>query len=305
MGGLTRSLFGTLTWPLLILIGLTSISSAMGFMALFGTGLLWLLFATLVTVAVGEFVVIAVWRWAKCIPWGRRSHDHSHGTRELGTVATITAGILLIPTLLILVPWGMFTLVPGEHSQQRGGPPQIERMNRNNDKGSWLLGRPEIDFAMTVPATQVATFALIRSDSFEVIEVLNLKGFVIAADDRPFQGRIQFGSQNVGRSGKPTWVIHVEDSEGAKGTSSGDLPGEWVFDSKEVPIQLNLTAGSFQTVTIAKAAPTSDGQTVTNETLSLRIITQPRNQPGTPKFHNRNNIIGGGTTNWLRSLHNN
>ena len=306
MGGLTRSMFGTLTWPLFILVGLTSLSSAMGFVAMFGAGLLWLILATIVTLAVGVFVVATVWRWAKCIPWGRRSHDTSHGTRELGAVAIITAMILLIPTLLILVPWGMFTITPTKHSGQERNPQRVEETNRDSGRKSWLLGHPQIDFAVTVPSEQVATFTLIRSDSFEVIEVLNHKGFVIAADDRPFQGRVQFGSftGSSGRNGKPAWIIHIED-DGTRATSESDLPGEWVFDSKDVPVQLNLTSGSSHMVTIAKTAPNPDGQTVKNETLSLQIITQPRNQPGTPKFFKPTHTIRAGSTNWIKSLLNN
>jgi serine/threonine protein kinase len=223
IAGLTRCTFATLGWPLLVLISLTSISSGMGFVAWFGTGLLWLLMATLVTLTVAELVVLVVWCWAKCIPWWRQSSRPSRAIRGLGTVATITAVILLIPTLLILVSWGMFTAVPGERSQR------TEVTVRHADEGRWLLGPPQVDFTVKVPPEQVSTFALVRSDSFKAIEVLNLQGYVIASDDRAFDGRVQLGAlaRTTRLGGDPTWVLRITDSNGGGGYSSGDLPGEW------------------------------------------------------------------------------
>lgn len=306
LGGLTRSMFATLTWPLLILIGLTSLGSAMGFVALFGTGLLWLISATLVTVSLGTFVVIAVWRWANCIPWGRRSHDHSHGIRDVGTVATITAVILLIPTLLVLVPWGMVTRFQTKNSRQEGRPQPTETFERV-DKTPWFKGQPEIDFAVTVPAKHATTFALIRSDSLKAMADLSFKGFVITANDKPFHGRLKFGSVTDSNrpSGKPFWIFQITDSAGTTASSGGNLPGEWAFDSKEMPIELNLTTGRSRTITIAQASSKPEGKTETNETLLLQVITQHRNQPGVPEFNQTHHRVGGGTIDWMKSLQNN
>jgi hypothetical protein len=160
----------------------------------------------------------------------------------MGTVASIAGVIVLIPTLLFLSLGGMTTRFP---VTSNGTPGLGANENKAWESAElpWVLGHPQIDFAIAVPAKQVATFSLVRSDSFEILETLNLQGFVVAADDRPFEGRVRFGS-TLGSSrpeGSPMWLVQLFGKEGGRATSTGDLPGEWLFDTESTPVELYLT----------------------------------------------------------------
>jgi len=315
--GLGRVMFGTLTWPLLIIISLTSVSTAMGFMAMFGPGLLWYLCAIVITVVVGVLVILAVWRWAKGIPRGVRSHDHPAMSGGIGSVAAIAAIIVLLPTLLILVPWGMFTLTPGE---TRHGDSQPEIRGSRPESFAdvdWRLDRPEIELDLTIAPMHVATIAMVRTDASGKEESLNLAGWAIAPDERTFRGRVLIGSQiSLDQNGKPRWVFGIEQFGGtyiksdgnliAVGgpslSSSGDtLSGDWVFDPK-LPNKLDLTAEGRHSMIVASPARDYQGTPLSTDTLTLRVITQHRSGPGVPEDPIKSGIVGGGSTDWAGSL---
>ena len=104
--GFTRAMFGTLTWPLLLLIVLTSVGTGMGLAGVFGPGLLWFVGATVITTAVGVVFLLAIRRWVLGGPGGM--------SWLLGPHTAIAAGIVLIPTLFVLVTLGMLWMVPVE-----------------------------------------------------------------------------------------------------------------------------------------------------------------------------------------------
>jgi len=112
--GLGRAMFGTLTWPLLLLITLTSIGTGMGLVGVFGPGLLWFVGATAITMVVGAVFLLAVRRWVLGGPGGM--------SWLLGPHTAIAAGIVLIPTLLVLVTGGMLWMVPMESDPQTPRP---------------------------------------------------------------------------------------------------------------------------------------------------------------------------------------
>ncbi len=299
--GLTRSMFGALGWPLFGVISLTGLATGMGFSAMFGPGLLWLLAAALVTAAVAESVVIVVWRWVKILPW--RGGVTGFWSGEQTTMAMITAVILLMPTLGVLVPFGWGVALSRSIEGGRTTEPQIDSVAEDYD--GWLNGRPEIDFAVTVPAKQVATFSLVRNDGFKTIEVLNLQGYVLAADDKPWVGRVQFGARGdakVRENGRQLWAVRMASLQGASGISSGDLIGDWAFDTSELPVQLDLNAKSLHMVTVASPARNVDDDSAASETLSLQVVSRPRTGPGIPEIVMRSGTVGGGTTNWVKSL---
>lgn len=315
--GLGRAMFGTLTWPLLVIISLTSISSAMGFMGMFGTGLLWLLCATAVTVVVGVLVILAVWRWARGIPRNVQGHEHHARSAGIGSVAAIAAVIVLLPTLAILVSWGMLTLAPGQ--TQHGGPPS-PKVSQLVDKKSgidWRLDRPEIELELALAPMHVATIAMVRSDASGKEKILNLRGHVIAPDTRRFQGTIQIGSlPALDQEGKPQWILsikssgetfrnadgHIESHGGPRGFSSGDtLSGDWIFDP-QVPTKLDLSTPGNHSMIVASPRDTRDGNPRSTDTLTLRVTTLHRSGPGVPDVAINSPIVGGGSIDWTRSL---
>lgn len=117
--GLGQAMFGALAWPLTVIVLFTSLSTAMASMAALGPGFLWFLLASAATVTVGVFVIMAVWYWAKGSPRDVLSSG------LLGT-AGIAAAFALLPTLAVLVPYGMFTIVPTENGRQAKPRPAVE-----------------------------------------------------------------------------------------------------------------------------------------------------------------------------------
>lgn len=297
--GLTRSMFGALAWPLIVVLALTGGAAGMGFAAMFGPGLLWLLAAALVTVAVGESCVIAVWRWAKAIPW--RGWGAGFWSADQKTMAMITAAFLLIPTLGILVPLGFFTLTRSAEGERSQSPEKSVAEARYD---GWFHGRPAIDLAMTVPAGQVATFALIRNDGFKTIEVLNLQGYLIASDDKPWAGRVQLGATGeTPANGRQPWTIRIVSVKGPIiGAAGGDLRGEWDFDVKDEPVKLDLNAKSLHMVTVASPSRAAADDPAVTETLSVQVISRPRAGAGIPEIAMQGATVGGGSTNWLKTL---
>jgi len=315
--GLGRAMFGTLTWPLLIIILLISVSSAMGFTAMFGPGLLWLLCATAITVVVGVLVILAAWRWAKGIPHGGRSHDFPGTSRSIGLVAAIAAVIVLVPTLGILVPWSVFTLTPGESRQVEPPSPELSQLIDEEPDVDWRLDRPEIELALTVAPMHVATIAMVRTVASGKEEILSLQGYVIASDSRRFQGKVQIGSLTaLDHNGKPHWTFYIkafgeayrnssglmESHGGASNKSSGDtLSGDWVFDP-QLPTKLELSTPGRHSMIVASPRKALDGTPLSTDTLTLQVITLHRSGPGIPEITVRSPIVGGGSINWAQSL---
>ncbi len=315
--GLGRSMCGTLTWPLLIIISLTSISSGMGFTAMFGSGLLWLLCAVAITLVVGVLVILAVWRWGKGIPRGVRSHDHPAISRGISSAAAIAAVIVLLPTLAVLVPWGMFTLTPGIDRHGNSKPEIRGARPESFADVDWRLDRPEIELDLTIAPMHVATIEMVRTDASGVEKSLSLAGWAIAPDERTFRGRVLIGSLiSLDRNGKPRWVFGIEQFGGtyiksdgnliAVGgpsvSSSGDtLSGDWVFDPK-LPNKLDLTTEGRHSMIVASPAQDFQGKPLSTDTLTLRVITQHRSGPGVPEDPIKGGIVGGGSTDWAGSL---
>lgn len=308
--GLGRAMFGTLTWPLLLLISLTSISTAMGFMAMFGPGLFWYFCSVVITVAAGVFVILSVWRWANAIPRGARRNELS---RSMGPVAALAAVIVLLPTLGILVPWGMFA-----RTQHASSPPEIRGPRPESFADvDWRLDRPEIELDLTIAPMHVATIAMVLTDASGKEETFNLEGWAIAPDERTFRGRVLIGSLiSLGRNGKPRWTFCIElfggtyikndglliGVGGATGRSGGGtLSGDWVFDPK-LPNKLDLTTAGRHSMIVASPAKGLEGNPLSTDTLTLQVITQHRSGPDVPKVTVESGIIGGGSINWLRGL---
>jgi len=315
--GLGQAMFGALAWPLLVIILLTSISTGMGFVAMFGPGLLWLLCAAAITVGVGTFAIIAVWRWVKGIPRGVRSHESSDSDHAMGPIMALAAIIVLIPTLAILVPWGMFTLTPGVN-RHGDSLPEIRGARADAfDDVDWRLDRPEIELDLTVAPMHVATISMVRTDASGNEKTFNLEGYAIAPDERTFRGRVLIGSLiTLGRNGKPRWTFCIEHfggtyikddglligAGGASGRASGDtLSGDWTFDPK-LPNKLDLTAEGRHSMVVASPAQDHNGKPLSTDTLTLRVITQHRSGPGVPKIPIKGGIIGAGSTDWTGSL---
>jgi tRNA A-37 threonylcarbamoyl transferase component Bud32 len=125
--GLCRGLFAALGWPVLVIVALTAIGSGMGFVAVAGPGLAWLVLATATTVALGVPVILIVWRWALAVPWGACARDLPGGRAGVGQVAATAAVIVTTVTLAILVPWGMFAPLEAGGGRGAGPQPVIER----------------------------------------------------------------------------------------------------------------------------------------------------------------------------------
>lgn len=296
--GLTRSMFGALFWPMIFVLSLTGLATGMGFSAMFGSGLLWLLTAAVVTMAVGELSVIAVWRWAKAIPW--RGWGAGFWSAEQSTMAMITAVFLLIPTLGILVPFGSLFLSQSVEGKRSQGP--VKTVVEKSYAG-WLGERPTVDFAVTIPAGQVATFALVRNDGFKAIEVMNLQSYVLASDRQPWAGRVQLGATGeVGANGRQPWVILMASEEGGKSASGGDLSGDWDFEATATPVSLDLNAKSRHMLTVASPVRGADNDHAAKGALSLQVVSLPRAGFGIPEIALSSATVGAGTTNWLESL---
>jgi tRNA A-37 threonylcarbamoyl transferase component Bud32 len=130
--GFGRAMFGTLTWPLLLLIMLTSVGTGLGLAGILGPGLLWFVGAAAITMVVGVVFLLAIRRWVLGGPDGV--------SWLLGPHTMIAAGIVLIPTLFALVTLGMLWLVPVEAHPQEPQP-LIERTTRKGPS----LPSPELE----------------------------------------------------------------------------------------------------------------------------------------------------------------
>jgi len=287
--------------------------------AMFGSGWLWLLCATVITVAVGVLVILAVWGWARGSPGGVRSHDHpaTASSRAVGAVAAIGAVIVLLPTLAILVIWGMFTLTAGE-TRHGDSKPEIHGPRPGSFADvDWRLDRPEIELDLTIAPMHVATIAMVRAAASGKDKTLNLAGWAIAPDERTFRGRVLIGSLiSLDRNGKPRWVFCIEQFGGTYIKSDGNLigvggatgrvggetlSGDWVFDPK-LPNKLDLTTEGRHSMIVASPAQDYQGKPLSTDTLTLQVITQHRSGPGVPEDPIQAGIVGGGSTDWIGAL---
>jgi tRNA A-37 threonylcarbamoyl transferase component Bud32 len=125
--GLCRGMFAALAWPLLVVVSLAAVGSAMGFVGMAGPGLAWLVLATATAVAIGVPIILIVWRWALALPWGSRARDLPGGRAGVGQVAAIAAVTVAVLSLVILVPWGMLSHFEPETSVDAGPQPGIEQ----------------------------------------------------------------------------------------------------------------------------------------------------------------------------------
>lgn len=278
--GLTRALFGTLAWPLLVAMGLTGLLATAGMGVILGAIAMFL---------VGEVILITVWRWAKCLPHADRAEPF--WTRGQTTMAILAGIFLLIATLLLSVPIAS-TVVYGWTEQAATAewtepPPEIQPS---------ISDDPAINFELTVPAGRIATLSLLKVEAGQTNWNQALNGFVIAADSQPWTGQVLLGQKSEIRpDGLPAWEFRLKGPNREHGVSAG-LPADWVIGASDLP-QMNLVVSKSQ---LFKLTPKNAA--TTNGAVWLQIVSRLRTGPDIPNYKLSEPILDAASTNWVEKL---
>lgn len=280
LNGLTRSMFGTLAWPLLMAMGITG---------LLVTVVMGVIIGAIAMFLVGEIILIIVWRWAKCLPRDGRSEPF--WTREQTTMAFLAGIILLFPTLLISMPIAS-SVIYGWDAQSATAEPT----EPNAEVLSSASGNAAIDFELTVPAGRVATFVLVKEEEGQTNRSSAFNGFVVAADSQPWTGQFLLGKQDhIRPDGKASWEMRLDGPRQNHGVAGG-LSEDWTIEATDMP-QLNLgdaVKRRFQLNTPGDFEP--------NRKVWLEINCRPRTGPDLPKFKLKQPLLDVGSTNWVEKL---
>lgn len=297
--GLGRSLFGTLAWPVTILSVLIGAATAIGMVRAHGTGLLWLLCAVLSAVVIGVMAVVLVYQWAKGSPARGGGGQGTNSRRGLGILIGVTASLLLLPVLGTLLLLGLWITPRVERSEGTAAATGMRRVEHRTDDPDWRMGMPELEQVLLVDPGHAVTAALVRVDEDGEEPVYPFQGFALAGGNRPFHGRVQFGSTAPsGGEDRSPWILRVESFEGSSATAGGDLPGGWIFDPRPNLAPLALSdQGQSQTIRLAEGR--EDGPM---PVLELRIRCESTGAAGLPRGTRTEPLVGGGTTNWVEAV---
>lgn len=219
----------------------------------------------------------------------------------MGFVATITAVFLLVPTLLLLVPWGLFAISFQKDGRgDRSG--QITEIRRIDKSGTtWSQGKPEAECSFSLPPGTVATISLIQGDQHQTNVVPKLQGYLMASDEDSLHGVLQLGShwKPDGQETPFTWSLIMDTIDGSSTVVSGSLPGKWIFQHMDKPPHLTLIPGRVETIRLAEPYTYIPSRGFTNAWLALQFTCEPREGSGVPDQLTRP-IIRGARTNWLK-----
>jgi serine/threonine protein kinase len=293
LGGLTRALLGTLLWLLMLLMLVTGLTVGIGVFELSGKFFLSLGFAGLAMLIVSEILLIAVWRWAKCL--SERRGTQPFWNSEQITMSVVGGVLLLIPILALVVLVGGyfyksdFVVTPSG----KEGTPEV--------RTDFFVNSPAIDLALTLPADHVAIIGLVRNRGSEVIESNPFRGFVMAADNDSWDGRVRLQTNAGIRNGLQQWTINLVGSNDEHGIT-GRLSSHWIFETSHLPKTLDLSRQSSHLLRLTTPAGEAVPGVTPGETLSLRIRSRPRTGPGVPTVKLRSPEIDAGSTNWVEHL---